>query len=237
MRPIQLHLLYHFRPRQDPISTQIPVTQLIQDQLLWSLSQDNLLCGTTFPRPSPSVVLTTDASELGWGAHLEDQTAADMWSEQERLLHINHLELLSVFKALQAFEPRIRRKLILVKTDNSTVVSYINRQGGTRSPSLCLATWELLKWCVQRRTSLQASHLAGEKNTLADALSRGRIIPTEWSIHPSIVKQVFNILGFPHVDLFASHLNNKLPFFCSRHTHPLAWKVDALSFSWMGSHA
>ena len=39
------------------------------------------------------------------------------------------------------------------------------------------------------------------------------------------------------MDLFASHLNNKLPFFCSRHTHPLAWKVDALSFSWMGIHA
>ena len=107
MRLIQLHLLYHFRPRQDPISTQIPVTQLIQDQLLWSLSQDNLLCGTTFPRPSPSILLTTDASELGWGAHLGDQTAAGTLSEQKRLLHINHLELLAVFKALQAFEPRI----------------------------------------------------------------------------------------------------------------------------------
>ena len=140
-----------------------------------------------------------------------------------------------MFKALQAFKSRVLHKLVLVKTDNSTVVSYINSQGGTHSLSLCLATWELLKWCIPCQVSLQATHLAGKKNTLADALSRGRITPN--GVVSSSNRHVFNILGSPHLDLFASHLNSKLPTFCSGHTHPLAWKVDALRFNWTGLHA
>ena len=237
MRPLQLHLLYHFRPRKDPISKDIPVTQLIRDQLQWWLTRDNLMSGTTFPRPSPSISVTTDASKMGWGAHLEDQSIAGSWSTQQSQLHINHLELLAVAQALRSFQSRVRNQLVRVRTDNSTVVSYINRQGGTHSPSLCLATWELLQWCIPRGISLVATHLAGKKNSLADALSRGKIVPTEWSLHPSVVKHVFNLLGMPHVDLFASHLNHQLPTFCSRHSHPKAWKVDALSFDWTGIQA
>ena len=237
MRPLQLHLLYHFHPSMDPISKEVPVTQLIRNLLRWWLDRDNLLSGVQFPRPSPSLTLTTDASERGWGAHLRGQSVAGTWSPQQGQLHINLLELLAVFKALQSFESLVCNQRVLVKTDNSTVVSYINRQGGTHSPSLCLATWDLLSWCVPRQVSLQAIHLAGKKNSLADALSRGKVVPTEWSLHPVVVKHVFNILGTPHVDLFASHLNHQLPTFCSRHNHPEAWRVDALSFDWTGIHA
>ena len=126
-----------------------------------------------FPRPSFSVVLKTDASERGWCTHLDDQFIARTWSTTERLHHINRLELLAVSKAVQTLESQVSHQLILVKTDNSTVVSYINRQGGTHSPSLCLATWELLTRCIQRGISLQAIHLGGKKNVSADALSRG----------------------------------------------------------------
>ena len=66
MRPLQLHLLYHFHPSTDPISKEVPVTHLIRNLLRWWLDQDNLLSGVQFPRPSPSLTLTTDASERGW---------------------------------------------------------------------------------------------------------------------------------------------------------------------------
>ena len=42
------------------------------------------------------------------------------------------------------------------------------------------------------------------------------------------------VLDTPHIDLFASHLNNQLPTFCSRHVNPQAWATDALSISWKG---
>ena len=60
MRPIQLHLLHHYRPRSDPVTKQVPVSSFIQTHLRWWLSHENLLLGTTFPRPSPTVTLTSD---------------------------------------------------------------------------------------------------------------------------------------------------------------------------------
>ena len=121
---------------------------------------------------------------------------------------------------------------MVVKSDNSTVVSYINRQGGTRSPQLCLQTWELLRWCVTNKVTLSAVHLAGRLNIMADALSRGKVLPTEWMLHPSVVQSIFMTLERPHIDLFASALNNQLPVYCARGQDPKAWASDAFSISW-----
>ena len=38
----------------------------------------------------------------------------------------------------------------------------------------------------------------------------------------------------PHVDLFATHLNHKLPLYVSPVPDPKAWDIDALNISWMG---
>ena len=51
-------------------------------------------------------------------------------------LHINYLELKAVFLALQEFQDLCIHKIVLVETDNTTVVSYINRDGGMRSGPL-----------------------------------------------------------------------------------------------------
>ena len=60
------------------------------------------------------------------------------WSLQENKLHINYLELKAVFLALKEFQDICTDKIVLVATDNTTVVSYINKEGGMRSsPYLC----------------------------------------------------------------------------------------------------
>ena len=48
---------------------------------------------------------------------------------------------------------------------------------------------------------------------------------------------IFNTLGRPHVDLFASATNAVLPTFCTRFPHPKAWGTNAFSLSWKGMHA
>ena len=123
---------------------------------------------------------------------------------------------------------------MLVKSDNSTVVSYVNHQGGTSSPQLCLPTQDLLTWCITNDITLSALHLAGKTNVMADALSRGRIIPMgpEWALHPSVVQAVFLRLGRPDVDLFISGLNKHLPVYCTRKPDHKAWATDALSIKW-----
>jgi hypothetical protein len=86
---------------------------------------------------------------------------------------------------------------------------------------------------------LQAAHIKGEANIVADILSRGTksIAWTEWSIHPPVVEEVFAIFGRPNIDLFASRHNHKLPTYCSWEPDSAAWAIDSLSLSWEGMWA
>ena len=72
----------------------------------------------------------TDASKEGWGTHLNEHTARGTWSLPESKLHINHLELKVVFLALKVFQDLCSNNIFLVATDNTTVVAYINKEGG-----------------------------------------------------------------------------------------------------------
>ena len=175
----------------------------------------------------------TDASNEGWGAHLDDHTARGTWSLPESKLHINHLELKAVFLALKEFRTLVCNKTVLIATDNTTVVAYINKEGGMKSGSLCALLWRILSWCTRQQVTLRACHIPGRLNVIADKLSRlGQTIQTEWSLHPAVFQAVCSRWHQPKVDLFATRFNNKLPQFVSPVPDPQAWAVDALSLSW-----
>ena len=57
---------------------------------------------------------------------------------------------------------------------------------------------------------------------------------TEWSLYPQVFKQICQKWFTPHVDLFATHLNHKLPLYISPVPDPKAWDIDALNINWMG---
>jgi hypothetical protein len=125
-----------------------------------------------------------------------------------------------------------------------TVVTYINKEGGTRSSSLCKETVKLLKWCRERDILLQASHVPGVENVLADALSREgtqsqapqkvRGSSVEWQLLPAVCRSIFQRLDRPHVDLFASAENHQLPAYYSWSQDPRALGRDALDADWSG---
>ena len=72
------------------------------------------------------------------GAHLNEGTARGTWSLPESKLHINHLELKAVFLALKEFQDLCSNNIVPVATDNTTVVAYINKEGGDEvGPSVC----------------------------------------------------------------------------------------------------
>ena len=148
MRPIQLHLLSFYRPSRNTISHLVPTSAWLDPHLRWWLHDANLLGGLAFRKPRPSLTVTTDASLSGWGATLGQRQVAGCWGPEHSSAHINVLELLAVTYALECFRRVVVGQAVLVESDNTTVVSYINRQGGTRSPQLCTHTWELLHWCI-----------------------------------------------------------------------------------------
>ena len=147
----------------------------------------------------------TDASNLGWGVHMGDSKISGTWTLIDRKLHINCLELKAVTCALQHWAPLLQGHQVMVATDNSTVVSYINKQGGTRSTPLLRLTVELFLWLESQDIIVRARHIPGCLNVIADHLSRpNQPIPTEWSLHPEIVKRIFRFWGTPEVDMFAT---------------------------------
>ena len=93
------------------------------------LVRDHLLVGVRFGTPAPDLHLYSDASSSGWGAHLLDQNVSGVWSAQEKLLHINLLEMKALFLALQAFQDDVAGHHVTAMCDNSTVVAYVNKRG------------------------------------------------------------------------------------------------------------
>ena len=124
-------------------------------------------------------------------------------------------------------------RIVLVATNNSTVVSYINKEGGMRSGTLCALLWRILTWCTRHQVTLKARHIPGRLNVVADKLSRlGQTIQTEWSLFQEVFQAICSRWHWPQIDLFATRFNNKLPQFVSPVPDPLAVAVDALSFQW-----
>ena len=121
-----------------------------------------------------------------------------------------------------------RTKTVLVATDNSTVVAYINRQGGTHSAEICALLWRIMTWYHHFHITLKARHIPGCLNVMADLLSGlNQVQSMEWSLHPQVFKQICQRWFTPHVDLFTTHLNHKLPLYVSPIPDPKAWDIDA----------
>ena len=228
MRPIQWHLKNHWHIPES-LEKIILIPRSLHLHLRWWLKEENVLPGQHLHPLHHAVQIFTDASNEGWGAHLGDYTARGCWFIPERKLHINFLEL----KALKEFEPLCRGWVVLVATNNTTVVAYINKEGGVRSGSLCALLWRLLSWCNLREICLRACHIPGRLNVIADKLSRHcQVIQTEWSLHPDVFAQNYHRWHLPKVDLFATRYNCKLPQFVSPVPNPKAWAMYALSLSW-----
>ena len=181
---------------------------------LWWLDRQHLSQG--MPSTSPNTTITTDAGMVGWGGHcivLGSGTAlySDLWTRDTRQFHIDMLEFRVVCLALLHVEQEVLYQmiLILIESDNTATVSYINRQGGVVSKTLNYEACTLFKWLIPR---VMAIHQPGVHNELADFLSHNLPNSTEWHLSERVVLQLFHLCSTPQVDLFTNHLNHQLPF-------------------------
>ena len=137
MRSLQWHLKTHWSPESDPPSLPVALPEEARRDLSWWMVRDHLLTGVRFGTPVPDLHLYSDASCSGWGAHLLDQHVSGVWSNQEKLLHINLFEMKALFLGLQAFRENLIGHHVTAMCDNSTAVVYVNKQG-VRFPGLCV---------------------------------------------------------------------------------------------------
>ena len=195
--------------------------------------QSWLTQGVPIAPPQAQEILFTDASQVGWGAHMGDLTASGTWPPCLAQAHINLLELEAVWMALKAFVEAAEGKHVLLNTDNTTVAAYVNKQGGAHSFTLSKRVEAMLLWCQDRRILLSAKYVSGKLNILADALSRAHmILPTEWTVVHRVLEPILVAWFKPQIDLFATRFSRRLPLFVSPVPDPQAWAVDALSLPW-----
>ena len=218
MRALQWHLKTHWSPESDPPSLPVPLSREVQD---------HLLKGVRFGTP-PGLHLYLHASRAGWGAHLLDCVMSGVWSEWGKLLHISLLEMKAMFLALQSFQEKATGRRVTTMCDNSTVVAYVDKQGGTVSHSLCLLASRLLRWTESLNIHLDARYLPGQSNVLADLSRRDQVIGTEWSLHPRVASALLHAWGSPSLDLFAMRLSVNLPLI----SDPQAVFEDAFRHPW-----
>lgn len=119
-------------------------SEVIQE-LRWWLS--NAHQSSSIQMPTPTHFLTTDASDIAWGAKLNNTNLSGPWAKSERSLHGNQKELLTVLKVLeQSPQLGLLHSSLLLQSDSRTVVAYLRNEGGTRSVTLMDLTFQIYQY-------------------------------------------------------------------------------------------
>lgn len=172
----------------------------------------------------PECILTTDASEIGYGASLtfhdnqKELCTSGQWNVRMSYTPSNVRELTAIFLAMNTFQEHLKNKTVLIRTDNITSRAYIIHQGGP----VCHLNWiSRAIWSLAAKINLniQVVFLRGCLNTKADLLSR--IVDNyNYRLNPRIFKWLNTILGPFSVDRFADCINRQLPIYNSLYYDP-----------------
>ena len=209
----------------------ISLTMQAKEDLQWwieSLAQWN---GQTWIQQPPQEEIYTDASDLGWGIIHNNTTIAGIWHPRDRDQHINWKELQAIWHAINL--PQLQGKRIMVYCDNTTTIAYINKFGGTRSELLMALAEKIWTHCLQTGMTLNTAFVPSQFNP-ADPPSRQLNNQLEWSISQPAFDELDKRWGPHHIDLFATHLNAKLPKYMSWKNEELAVAQNAMQQTWTG---
>jgi hypothetical protein len=241
LRPIQLGLQDQWSQHRDKQAERLWIAPEVRQEIQWWLEEENVMTGIPLQEQwdcKNQVLIFTDASLIGYGGVVDGVTWRGKWSQEEETLHINMLEMLAVFKIMKAFKDYLTNRYVMLSVDNTTVMYYLKKQGGTRSRPLNKLALEVLGWCRVNNITLRCRYIAGKLNVLADQLSRpNQILASEWSMSNRVLDRVWQIWDKPVLDLFATHLNHKMTSYVSPVPDPGALQVDAFAMSWKGLYA
>ena len=157
------------------------------------------------------------------GASWDSNLTGGCWSKTESQDHINILELRAAFFALKSFLASQTNRVICLKMNNTTAVSYLNNMGGTHCPQLLHLALEIWGWCEKRNLFLLAQHIPGKKNVEADTESRVKRDLNDWMLP---------LIRHCTVDLFASRLSHQLCKYVCWRPDPNAFHSDAFTLDW-----
>ena len=221
-RRLEINKITALRQNQGDFDAVMNLSEHSKGELLWwinNITQSQRLLLTS----NPDLILTTDASLLGWGAVLNGMKTGGHWSAEEQGFHINYLKSLC---------PNAHDTHICVQSDNTTTVTYINAMGGVKSETCIDMALQIWEWCIARQIWLSARHIPGSQNIQADRASRAFKDSIEWSLSKEVFQSILSHWGPFHMDMFASRLNHKVKDYVAWRPDPGAAFIDAFCVNW-----
>jgi hypothetical protein len=90
---------------------------------------------------------------------------------------------------------------------------------------------EIESWCESRQIAIQAVHVPGILNVVADHQSRLNLETGDWKLRPDYFQQIASLWN-PQIDLFSAAWNRQLDKFISWQPQLDAMAVDAFTMDW-----
>lgn len=168
----------------------------------------------------PSLTLTTDASDWGWGYQSsEGHQRSGVWKKSVRIRHISVRELYVVIKALcMETSPRYVNSNSLGQCCHCLLYKqtrlFLLEDTPRSIRDLCFWLWGSIFFTQYEVDA--ASHLEGRKNQWADALWRQTTPSVEWALDREVFLKLAQMYDHPQIDLFASWSNHRIKWFLTR---------------------
>jgi hypothetical protein len=213
--------------------SRVRLTKQALRDLAWWIKIPAKWNGREIWRSPDTGLMHSDASLTGWGAVLNKTLQArGFWTAQERQLHITHLELLAVYKAVRSFLPWIRNRKLLLREDNMGVVHMLVNYTSRNEPLMKLLRllWFLLD---VNNIELHAKYIRSAANWWADALSR-ELDLDDWRLNPKVFQEMQLKWGWHTFDRFASDISAQLPRYNSKDLDPTTSGTNSLALDWRG---
>ena len=153
------------------------------------------------------------------------------WSVEESKLHLNVLELLAAYHALQIYYKNMFDIPVHLKEDNTTAVAWINKQTAPTELEFSIVK-QIWNFAALKKLKIHASYIESKKNKIAVFESRNVKNNLEWALKDYIFTKVKIKPGQQTIHLFAPMRNSKVKTFYSFYPDPLAYRVDAFAFYW-----
>ena len=180
-----------------------------------------------------NVEVATDASEMGWGIHFRGLLHQGLWEETvDAPAHINVKELTVLDIFLRDFLPPSDLPCkLLWRTDSTTAISYVRREGGTMSLPLLQVATRILLFAHKHQVQILPVYIPSAENLLADAASRFQSLP-DWHLRPDVFQRLADLWGLPWIDLFATQASAQTHRFFAWGDAAGAMAFDALAQTW-----
>ena len=235
-RPLQRQLLHAKSKNRIPDQI-IFLSTKSKAVLKWWVSPSGFPAHCTAPlrEPHATVDIWTDASlSRGGGCCSRGGFFQRHWSEDE-LVDEPHI---SILEARAAKESVINLSksgdFVRLFIDNFTALSYIKKQGGTRSYSLNQEASELWSFTTANNITLLTPQWIGSKeNSMADFLSRSSLHHWEFCLDRVLFRSIIESFQvYPTLDAFASQQTTQLPRYMSWYQDSQAVGLNALLLPW-----